>query len=589
MAIEDDRNQRRNQSSYLPAPTKSMGDMLLRERLVSVEQLKNAAAEAQRTGKHLGATLNALGYVDSAHLVDFLSRQYQVPSIDLTTVEVNEEVLRLVPKEVAERHGLAPIALHGSTLVVAITDPGNYNAIDDLKFLTGLNIEVVVAPADEIAKSRVRFYATVERSSLEEVISSELAGMEDGVDIVVDGAEVVDVNAMEKSSEEAPVVRLVNLVLVDAIRRGASDIHIECYEKAFRVRYRIDGVLHEMMRPPMKLRNAILSRVKIMSSLDIAERRLPQDGRIKLKLPGGKECDFRVSVLPCLFGEKIVMRLLDKGNLQTDMTKLGFDEGELKKFKHAIHQPYGMVLVTGPTGSGKTTTLYSALTELNKVTENVSTAEDPVEFNLEGINQCQMNEAIGLNFASVLRSFLRQDPDVLMVGEIRDFETAEIGIKAALTGHMVLSTLHTNDAPSTINRLLNMGVEPFMVTSSLNLIAAQRLVRRNCAECKQPFQYDKALCLEAGLTEEEFTGAKFMKGVGCKTCGESGYKGRVAIYEIMPMSDGLRDAVLQGFSASELKKVAVQDGLQTLRRSSLLKLAQGLTTLEECLRVTRAD
>ena len=326
-----------------------------------------------------------------------------------------------------------------------------------------------------------------------------------------------------------------------------------------------------------------------MSSLDIAERRLPQDGRIKLKLPGGKECDFRVSVLPCLFGEKIVMRLLDKGNLQTDMTKLGFDEGELKKFKHAIHQPYGMVLVTGPTGSGKTTTLYSALTELNKVTENVSTAEDPVEFNLEGINQCQMNEAIGLNFASVLRSFLRQDPDVLMVGEIRDFETAEIGIKAALTGHMVLSTLHTNDAPSTINRLLNMGVEPFMVTSSLNLIAAQRLVRRNCAECKQPFQYDRTLCIEAGLTEEELDKATFMKGVGCKTCGESGYKGRVAIYEIMPMSDGLREAVLQGFSASELKKVAISDGMQSLRRSSLLKLAQGLTTLEECLRVTRAD
>ena len=589
MATEDDRNLRRNPSNYLPAPTKSMGDMLLRERVVSVEQLKNAAAEAQRTGKHLGATLNALGYVDSAHLVDFLSRQYSVPSIDLTTVEVSDDVLRLVPKEVAERHGLAPIALHGSTLVVAIADPGNYHAIDDLKFLTGLNIEVVVASEEEITKARLRFYGAIERGGLEDAIAQQLEGLDEGVDLVVDGAEVVDVNSLEKSSEEAPVVRLVNLVLVDAIRRGASDIHVECYEKAFRVRYRIDGVLHEMMRPPMKLRNAMISRIKIMSSLDIAERRLPQDGRIKLKLPGGKECDFRVSVLPCLFGEKVVMRLLDKGNLQTDMTRLGFDESELKKFKHAIHQPYGMVLVTGPTGSGKTTTLYSALTELNKVTENVSTAEDPVEFNLEGINQCQMNDAIGLNFASVLRSFLRQDPDVLMVGEIRDFETAEIGIKAALTGHMVLSTLHTNDAPATISRMLNMGVEPFMVTAALNLIAAQRLVRRNCAECKQPFTWEKSQVLEAGLTEEEYENGTFMKGVGCKTCGESGYKGRIAIYEIMPMSDNMRDAVLQGYSAAELKRVAVADGLQTLRRSAMKKLAAGLTTLEECLRVTRAD
>ena len=533
--------------------------------------------------------MNALGYVDSAHLVDFLSRQYSVPSIDLSTVEVNEEVLRLIPKEVSERHGLAPIALHGSTLVVAIADPGNFHAIDDLKFLTGLNIEVVVASEEEITKARTRFYTAIEKGGLEDAIAQQLEGLEDGIELAADGAEVVDVNSLEKSSEEAPVVRLVNLVLVDAIRRGASDIHIECYEKAFRVRYRIDGVLHEMMRPPMKLRNAMISRVKIMSSLDIAERRLPQDGRIKLKLPGGKECDFRVSVLPCLFGEKVVMRLLDKGNLQTDMTKLGFDDVELAKFKHAIHQPYGMVLVTGPTGSGKTTTLYSALTALNQVTENVSTAEDPVEFNLEGINQCQMNDAIGLNFASVLRSFLRQDPDVLMVGEIRDFETAEIGIKAALTGHMVLSTLHTNDAPSTISRLLNMGVEPFMVTASLNLIAAQRLVRRNCAECKQPFKWEKSQCLEAGLTSDEYDNGVFMKGVGCKTCGESGYKGRVAIYEIMPMSDGLRDAVLQGFSTTELKKVAIQDGLQTLRRSALKKFALGLTTLEECLRVTRAD
>ena len=582
MANEDDRNTpRKTQSTYLPAPLKSMGEMLLREKVVSIEQLKNAAAEAVKTGKHLGGALNALGYVDAAHLVDFLSRQYQVPSIDLSTVDISEEVVRLVPREVCERHQLLPIALHGTTLVVAIVDPGNYHAIDDLKFLTGLNIEIVVAGEADIAKTRTRYYGAQEQFNLLEDMNEQIEYLEEEHD--------TDTAELARSSEEAPVVRLVNLILVDAIRRGASDIHIESYEKMFRVRYRIDGVLHEMMRPPLKLRNAMVSRVKIMSQLDIAERRLPQDGRIKLKLGDGKECDFRVSVLPTLFGEKVVMRLLDKGNLQTDMTKLGFDQDELDKFKHAIHQPFGMVLVTGPTGSGKTTTLYSALTELNKITENLSTAEDPVEFNLEGINQVQMNDAIGLNFASVLRSFLRQDPDILMVGEIRDFETAEIAVKAALTGHMVLSTLHTNDAPSTINRLLNMGVEPFMVTASLNLIAAQRLVRRLCAECKEPFEYEKQPCLDAGMTEEEYAGAKFMKGRGCRICGESGFKGRVAVYEIMPMTEGLREAVLQGYSAGELKRVAIQDGMQSLRKSALKKLAQGLTSLEELVRVTRAD
>jgi type IV pilus assembly protein PilB len=589
MTDPQDRNTQRKQSQYLPAPIRSMGEVLLREKVVSIEQLHNAAAEAQKTGKHLGSALNALGYVDGAQLVDFLSRQYQVPSIDLTSVDISEDVVHLVPKEVCERHQLLPIALHGSTLVVAINDPGNYHAIDDLKFLTGLNIEVVVAAEEDIVKARVKFYGAREQMALLDDMTEQFASMDDGVEYIQEDDGAVDIAQLEKSSSDAPIVRLVNLILVDAIRRGASDIHIETYERMFRVRYRIDGVLHEMMRPPPKLRSAIVSRVKIMSQLDIAERRLPQDGRIKLKLGDGKECDFRVSVLPMLFGEKVVMRLLDKSNLQTDMTKLGFEEHELAKFKHAIHQPYGMCLVTGPTGSGKTTTLYSALTELNKVTENLSTAEDPVEFNLEGINQVQMNDAIGLNFASVLRSFLRQDPDILMVGEIRDFETAEIAIKAALTGHLVLSTLHTNDAPSTISRLLNMGVEPFMVTASLNLIAAQRLVRKTCAECRQPFQLEKKACVDAGLTEEEYDKATFMKGVGCRVCGESGYKGRLAVYEIMPLSDNLKEAVLQGFSATDLKRTAIQDGMQTLRRSALKKLMAGLTTIEEVLRVTRSD
>ncbi len=576
-----DKDKERRKSGYMPVPVRKMGDLLLREKLVSPAQLQNATEQAQRTGQRLHDSLADLGYLEGTQLVDFLSRQYQVPSIELASVDISEDIVRLVPREVCERHDLIPVALHGSTLVVAMVDPGNYHAIDDLKFLTGLNIEVVVAAADEISKSRDRVYGAQDQLALLDDMNEQIEFLQE--------EDADDTEELARSSEEAPVVRLVNLILVDAIRRRASDIHIESYEKSFRVRYRMDGVLHEIMRPPMKLRNAIVSRVKIMSQLDIAERRLPQDGRIKLKLADGKECDFRVSVLPTLFGEKIVLRLLDKSNLQLDMTKLGFDAEELAKFKHAIHQPFGMVLVTGPTGSGKTTTLYSGLAELNKVTENVSTAEDPVEFNLDGINQVQMHESIGLNFASVLRSFLRQDPDIILVGEIRDFETCEIAIKAALTGHLVLSTLHTNDAPSTISRMLNMGVEPFMVTAALNLIAAQRLARRTCAECKQPYQYDRAACIEAGMTEEEYESGGMMKGVGCRVCGDTGYKGRVALYEIMPITDRLKEAVLQGYSSGELKKVAIEDGLQTLRRAGLRKVLQGLTTLEEILRVTRAD
>ena len=574
-------NQQRRSSGYYPVPAKKMGDMLLRNKMVSPEQLRDAVDRAQQLGESVANSLDALGYVDGTQLVDFLSRQYQVPSIDLATVDIPEDIVRLVPREVCERHEMIPVALHGSTLVVAMVDPGNFHAVDDLKFLTGLNIEVVVAAAEDILKARERFYGAQDQLALLDDMNEQIEFLEEEDDL--------DTEELAKSSEEAPVVRLVNLILVDAIRRGASDIHVESYEKSFRVRYRMDGVLDEMMRPPAKLRNAIVSRLKIMSQLDIAERRLPQDGRIKLKLADGKECDFRVSVLPTLFGEKVVLRLLDKSNLQLDMTKLGFDLSELKKFKLAIHQPFGMVLVTGPTGSGKTTTLYSALSELNQVSENLSTAEDPVEYNLEGINQVQMHDAIGLNFASVLRSFLRQDPDILLVGEIRDFETAEIAIKAALTGHLVLSTLHTNDAPSTINRLLNMGVEPFMVTSSLNLIAAQRLARSICKECKQPHKYDKQTCLDAGMSDEEYEAGKQMKGVGCRVCGETGFKGRVALYEIMPLSDQLKEAVLQGYSAAELKRVAVEDGMQTLRRSGLAKINQGITTIAEVLRVTRAD
>ena len=406
---------------------------------------------------------------------------------------------------------------------------------------------------------------------------------------VVHEADAVSTADLEKAVDDAPVVKLVNLILSDAIKKGASDIHIEPYEKTFRVRYRIDGVMYEEMKPPMKLRNAILSRLKIMASLDIAERRLPQDGRIKLKLSKDKDMDFRVSVLPTLFGEKIVLRLLDKSNLQLDMTKLGFEEGALADFKEAIHKPYGMVLVTGPTGSGKTTTLYSALAELNTIETNISTAEDPVEFNLTGINQVQMHEEIGLNFAASLRSFLRQDPDIIMVGEVRDFETAEIAIKAALTGHLVLSTLHTNDAPSTINRLLNMGVEPFLVASATNLILAQRLARRICENCKEPLDVPAQALLDIGVAEEAIGSFTCYKGTGCALCSDTGYKGRIALYEVMPITDSLKDLILNGASSMELKELAIAEGMKSLRASGITKLMAGTTTVSEVVRTSVKD
>jgi type IV pilus assembly protein PilB len=479
---------------------------------------------------------------------------------------------------------VVPVSRSGSTLILATADPSNIFAIDDIKFLTGYNIEVVVASEQAIKHAIERAY------DKSEDLSEVMEGFDDSDFEVIQDEDDLDVNELARESEDAPVVKLVNLILTDAVKRGASDIHLEPYEKLFRVRYRIDGLLYEVMKPPLKLKNAITSRLKIMSELDIAERRLPQDGRIKLKMGRGKEMDYRVSVLPTLFGEKVVLRLLDKSNLQLDMTKLGFEPKQLETFQDCIHRPFGMVLVTGPTGSGKTTTLYSALSELNKTTENISTAEDPVEFNLSGINQVQMHEEIGLNFAAALRSFLRQDPDIIMVGEIRDFETAEIGVKAALTGHMVLSTLHTNDAPSTINRLLNMGIEPFLVASSVNCIVAQRLARKVCLECKQEDpDLTTAVLVEAGMPADEAAGAAHVKGKGCRTCSETGYKGRIALYEVMEMGEELREFVLNGASGIELKREAMRLGMTTLRRSALNMLRDGITTLSEVLRVSVAD
>ncbi len=561
-----------------------IGELLVKENLLSADQLRRAREESRTAGSRLGAQITKLGYLDETELTDFVAKQYGVPSINLDEFEIEPAVIQLIPEDVAVKHTVIPVNRAGSTLILATADPSNIFAIDDIKFLTGYNIQPVVSGEDAIRRAIDRYYD--KSSSLEDVM-----GDFDDSDIdLIHDHEDVDVGELAKASEDAPVVKLVNLVLTDAVKKTASDIHIEPYEKSFRVRYRIDGVLYEVMKPPMKLKNAIISRLKIMSELDIAERRLPQDGRIKLKMGRGKEMDFRVSVLPTLFGEKVVLRLLDKSNLQLDMTKLGFEEEQLRIFQHSIHQPYGMVLVTGPTGSGKTTTLYSALSELNKISENLSTAEDPVEFNLAGINQVQMHEEIGLNFAAALRSFLRQDPDIIMVGEIRDFETAEIAVKAALTGHMVLSTLHTNDAPSTVNRLLNMGIEPFLVASSVNCIVAQRLARRVCEECKEPDPEVTAdNLIEAGMSPEQARQVVPVKGRGCRTCSETGFKGRMAVYEVMELKEELKEFVLNGASALELKREAIRLGMQTLRQSALRKLGEGITTLGEVFRVSSAD
>ena len=565
--------------------TNRLGELLVREKLISLQQLRQAQEEQRKNGSNLGYALAKLGYISDGEITSFLSSQYRVPAVNLDEYEMDPELVKLVSREVCEKHKIVPLSRSGAALVVAMADPTNLHAIDDIKFLTGFNVEPVVASETGIIAAIERAYSVGAATNYDDMLS-EFA--EEEVEFSVDGDDI-NLMELEKQAEGAPVVRLVNAILLNAIKKGASDIHVEPYEKKLRVRYRIDGVLMEEMQPPIKLKNAIASRLKIMSSLDIAERRLPQDGRIKLKMGKGKEMDFRVSVLPTIWGEKIVLRLLDKGNLQLDMSKLGFDPKPLEDFLWAINQPWGMVLVTGPTGSGKTTTLYSALSDLNKVGTNVSTAEDPVEYNLHGINQVQMHDEIGLNFAMALRAFLRQDPDIIMVGEVRDFETAEIAVKAALTGHMVLSTLHTNDAPSTISRLLNMGVEPFLITASVNLVLAQRLARKICNECKAPFKADPQVLLEFGFTEQQVASAQLVKGTGCKNCNGSGYRGRIALYEVMRFSEQLKEMVLQGASTAELKAAAVKNGMSSLRMSGIAKVLAGVTTTEEIGRVTMGD
>ncbi|MGH9450122.1 MAG: type IV-A pilus assembly ATPase PilB [Terriglobia bacterium] len=570
-----------------------LGEILLREKRVSEDQLLQAMDYQRSHGGRLGHAIVKLGFATDEDVTEALAVQYGVPSVKLSEFPIDPAAVKLIPMETALKHHVLPLLRTGASLTLAVGDPANVFALDDVKFLTGLNIEPVLAPEPAIDQAIKSCYGSVEdvarKKEIDDLVSFLDEGSAGSVELDDSAEDTLNLADLEKAAEEAPVIRLVNYVLGDAVKRGASDIHLEPYEKEYRVRYRIDGLLQAVMSPPLKLRDAIISRVKIMAKLDIAEKRLPQDGRIMLKLMHGgkkKQLDLRVSVLPTLHGEKIVMRLLDKENLRLDMTKLGFEPDALEKFKRAIVKPYGMVLVTGPTGSGKTNTLYSSIAQLNKEDTNIMTAEDPVEFQLPGINQVQMKDQIGLNFAAALRSFLRQDPNIILVGEIRDFETAEIAVKAALTGHMVLSTLHTNDAPSTISRLMNMGIEPFLVATSVHLICAQRLVRRVCAECKTQDPASPQVLADAGYSPEEARSVTPMKGKGCNACGGRGYKGRVGLYEVMETTDVIREMILAGASALDLKRKAIEQGMVTLRRSGLAKVAAGQTTLEEVIRET---
>ena len=562
--------------------TRRLGDLLVAEGLISEAQLKQALAEQKGKTEKLGSILARLGFITEEQLIGFLSRQYGIPSITLNNIDVDAETLRLVPAPIARKYEVLPVKRIGGTLTLAMADPTNVFALDDVAFMTSLQILPVVAPQAAIRKAIDKAYDSVQQSWRELNDDQRRWVLEGESD-----SAGVDVFELKESADEAPVVKLVNMVMVDAIRKGASDLHWEPYEKHFRIRFRIDGVLHEMLSPPKRLEPAIISRLKIMSNLDISERRVPQDGRIKLRF-GSKEIDFRVSILPTIFGEKAVLRILDKESLQLDMTKLGFDTWSYEKFGHAIHQPYGMVLITGPTGSGKTTTLYSAIATINSPEHNIMTAEDPVEYNLKGVNQVQVNDGVGRTFAAVLRSFLRQDPDIILVGETRDLETAQISIRAALTGHLVFTTLHTNDCPSTVARLFDMGIQPFLLSSALLLILAQRLGRRICKDCRQPVEGKEEDLVPYGHVPLGLTNVNFSRGKGCATCNFTGMKGRVAIYEVMPVTEPLRDMILKNAPTADIREQAQKDGMKTLRQAGLMKVIEGTTTVEEVLRVTLA-
>jgi len=604
-----------------------LGDLLLKAKLITQDQLDTALKSQREEGGKIGEALVRVGAVTETNITETLSQQFGVPSIDLTNFEVDPNVIKIVPGDVARKYGVLPVNKTGATLTIAMGDPTNVFAMDDIKFMTGYNVEPVVASESTLRKVIDKHYGTprsvvlkeqkktatsfAPSEGLDDVMASsaltiddmanvglgelnidELTGMDTGADVDVlkqEEGEEIDLSDLAKSTESAPIIKVSNLILIEALKAGASDIHVEPYEKEFRVRFRIDGILHNIMALPMRTRDPLISRLKIMAKLDISEKRLPQDGRIKIRLrveERSRDLDLRVSTVPAQFGEKVVMRLLDKTKLQLDMTQLGFEAEPLHRFKDAIDRPYGIVLVTGPTGSGKTNTLYSAIAQLNDPTVNIMTAEDPIEFNLAGINQVQMKEQIGLTFASALRSFLRQDPDIILVGEIRDFETAEIAVKAALTGHLVLSTLHTNDASSTINRLMNMGIEPFLVATSINCICAPRLVRRICTNCVEEVETPPQMLIQVGFAPDEAKTLKIKRGRGCERCSNGGYKGRVGLYEVLQFSDEIRDMILSGASSIELKRKAIEEGMVSLRMSGLQKIRESVTTLDEVLRET---
>ncbi len=574
-----------------------LGDLLLREKRVTPVQLQEALNHQRQNGGRLGASLVKLGILTDDDIAAAISRQCGVPAINLREFELDPTIVRLVSAESASKYNVLPVARSGTTLTLAMSDPTNVFAMDDIKFMTGLHIEPVVASEVAIRDAITRYFGMsrngdggshTKASDLAKRALEELGTHDDNLEVVAD-AEEIDAASLERQGGEAPIIKLVNALMLSAIQKGASDIHIEPYEKDMRIRFRIDGQLQSVMTPSLKFRDAIISRVKIMARLDIAEKRLPQDGRIKARFVDrgrNRDIDFRVSVIPTLFGEKVVLRLLDPEGLKLDMSRLGFAADALGKFETAIRRPWGMVLVTGPTGSGKTNTLYSSLAQINQPGVNIMTAEEPVEFNLQGINQVQVRENIGLSFAQVLRSFLRQDPNVILVGEIRDSETASIAVKAALTGHLVLSTLHTNDAPSSMNRLVNMGIEPFLVGNSVNLVCAQRLVRRVCETCKEAYDVPPARLIEAGCDPKDAEGWRPYRGKGCDRCGGAGYKGRVGLFEVMEMSEGLRDAIVANAPTTELRRLARQEGMMTLRQSGLEKVREGVTTIDEVVRET---
>ena len=563
-----------------------LAELLVKENLLTRDQAGKAVAEQRRSGERLATVLTRLGFLSEDELLDFLSRKYGIPVINLGRVEVDPDILRLVRKEIVQKYQVFPVRKVGNTLTLALSDPTVVLAIDDVQFATGLHVIPVLAAESAIRAAIDHNYSSgVE--DIQKLIDQESTGVETNLELV-DKASKVDIAELGREAEEAPTIRFVNLIIADAIRKRASDIHLEPYEKVFRVRYRIDGVLHDMMNPPKQMEAAILSRVKIMSNLDIAERRLPQDGRLSVKFQN-RGIDLRVSSLPTTFGEKIVMRVLDKGSVVLDLTRLGFEEDDLARFKKCITTPYGMILVTGPTGSGKSTTLYAAIATINNPDINIITAEDPVEFNIPGVNQVLVREDIGYTFSAALRAFLRQDPDVVLVGEMRDLETAQIAIRAALTGHLVFSTLHTNDAPSTVTRLQDMGIPPFLISSSLLLVIAQRLVRRICLECRELVQVPVSALIDIGFRPEEAESVHVYAGKGCSACANTGYKGRLSVHEIMWMIPELQEAIVRQRPANELKEIAVKAGMRTLRQTGLRKVANGLTTIDEVLRVTFAD